>query len=152
MAETKSEDVVGLLKTAYAMELETVQNYLANSIDLDGVRAQEIKKALTAEVGSELGHATQVANRIKQLGGLVPGSLSLALTQESSQPPEDTTDVASVIHGVLDAENAAIQHYRHIIKATEGRDYVTQELAIQLLGQEEEHATLFRGFLKEYER
>jgi hypothetical protein len=28
------------------MELETVQNYLANSIDLDGVRAEEIKKAL----------------------------------------------------------------------------------------------------------
>ena len=29
------------------MELETVTNYLAISIDLDGVRAEEIKKALS---------------------------------------------------------------------------------------------------------
>jgi hypothetical protein len=28
------------------MELETVENYLANSIDLDGMREEEIKKAL----------------------------------------------------------------------------------------------------------
>ena len=30
------------------MELETVTNYLANSINLDGVRAEEIKKAQAA--------------------------------------------------------------------------------------------------------
>ena len=39
------------------MELETVMNYIANSINLDGVRAEEIKKALAANVVEELGHA-----------------------------------------------------------------------------------------------
>jgi bacterioferritin len=40
MADDK---IVNLLKKAYAAELETVANYLANSIWLDGLRAEEIK-------------------------------------------------------------------------------------------------------------
>jgi len=43
MVET-SKKVIELLRTAYSMELETVMNYLANSINLDGIRAEEIKK------------------------------------------------------------------------------------------------------------
>ena len=39
MAAT-TEEIVELLKKAYSMELETVTNYLANSINLDGVRAE----------------------------------------------------------------------------------------------------------------
>ena len=39
--------IVKLLTTAYSMEIETVLNYLANSVNLDGVRAEEIKKSLS---------------------------------------------------------------------------------------------------------
>ena len=45
-----NHDIINELRKAYAMELETVQNYLANSIDLDGVRAEEIKKALLRDI------------------------------------------------------------------------------------------------------
>ena len=68
------EEVIEMLKTAYSMELETVMNYIANSINLDGVRAEEIKKSLAADVTAELMHATQLANRIKTIDGLIPGS------------------------------------------------------------------------------
>jgi hypothetical protein len=40
-----NHDIINELRKAYAMELETVRNYLANAIDLDGVRADELKKA-----------------------------------------------------------------------------------------------------------
>ena len=43
---SKTEQIIELLTAAYCMELETVMNYLANSINLDGVRAEEIKKSL----------------------------------------------------------------------------------------------------------
>src|SRR4051794_5861246 len=66
--DAEREAIVALLRTAYGMELETVQNYLANSVNLDGVRAEQIKLALNADVAGELAHATLVANRIKQLG------------------------------------------------------------------------------------
>lgn len=49
MAATR-EETIGLLQQAYCMELETVMNYLANGINLDGVRAEEIKKSLLADV------------------------------------------------------------------------------------------------------
>ena len=150
MAESVTE-VVEMLKTAYSMELETVLNYIANSINLDGVRAEEIKKSLMADIPVEVGHAQQLGNRIKQLGGFVPGSSSVTLGQQK-QPPADTTDVIGVIQAVIDAESAACAQYKKIIKATEGEDYVTQDLCITILADEEEHLVLFRGFMKEYKR
>ena len=68
------------------------------------------------------------------------------------QPSGDTTDVVSVIKSVIAAEEQACDHYNRVIKATDGTDYVTQDLCIRLLTDEEEHLVLFRGFLKEYER
>jgi bacterioferritin len=143
-------EIVDLLAGAYAMELETVQNYLANSVNLDGVRAEEIKLALATDVTGEIGHARQLANRIKQLGGRVPGSMALGKGQSALQPPADSTDVVSVIRGVIAAEDAALAQYRKIIRACEGKDYVTQDLAIKLMGDEEAHRIEFVGFLKEY--
>ena len=147
---TSKEQIVAALHKAYNMELETVTNYLANSIHLDGVRAEAIKKALTADITGELTHATQIGHRLKQLGSSVPGSLQLKMTQKAMQPPAETTDVASVIRGVLAAENEAIDQYKAIIKLCDGDDYVTQDLAIKLLSDEEGHRQEFEGYLKEY--
>ena len=144
------DEIVGSLRRAYCMELETVLNYLANSLMLDGVRADFIKQALSADIQGEMGHATRLGNRIKQLGGTVPGSLHLDLTQRYMEPPDDTTDVVTVIKGVLRAENEAIDHYNKLIRLTEGQDYVTQELAISILSEEEDHRQHFEGYLKEY--
>jgi bacterioferritin len=144
------EQILASLCKAYNMELETVTNYLATSINIDGVRADFIKQALAADIQGELTHAQQLGNRIKQLGGTVPGSLQLKMTQKSLQPLEDTTDVVDVIRGVLEAEEEAINQYRSIIKLTEGDDYVTQDLAITLLADEEGHRQQFQGYLKEY--
>src|SRR5437899_9631042 len=114
MAATKEQIAAHLVK-AYNMEVETVINYLANSLDLEGVRAEFIKQALATDIQEELTHAQRLGHRIKQLGGAVPGSLNLKLEQKSLQPPTDTTDVVSVIRGVLKAEEDAIEQYRLII-------------------------------------
>ena len=150
MAAT-NEEVIGMLTEAYFMELETVMNYLANSTNLDGVRAEEIKKSLAADITEELMHAQQLGHRIKQIGGLLPGSgVVKSGIGGQQQPPADTTDVMGVIEAVIAAEEAACSQYKKIIRATDGEDYVTQDLCIRLLASEEEHLVLFRGFLKEY--
>ena len=149
MAATK-EQIIANLRESYNMEVETVINYLANSLDLEGVRAEFIKQALSTDIQEELTHAQQLGNRIKQLGGSVPGSLHLKMEQKSLQPPADTTDVVDVIRGVIKAEDDAIAQYRLIIKQTDGEDYVTQDLAITLMSAEEEHRQQFEGYLKEY--
>jgi bacterioferritin len=144
-----TQEVIDMLKVAYNMELETVLNYLANSTNPDGVRAEEIKKSLAADITEELGHAQQLANRIKQLGGFVDGSGALKFGSQE-QPPKTTTDITTVIKAVIKAEESACAQYKKIISAVEGADYVTQDLCIRLLAAEEEHLILFKGFLKEY--
>lgn len=148
----KHTEIIEALTKAYWMELETVVNYLANSVNLDGVRAEEIKKALAADVQEEITHAQRLAKRIKVLGGTVPGSMDFKAAQQSLQPRADLTDVKSVIKGVIDAEDAAIAQYKKAISLCEGKDYVTQDLCIELLGSEEEHRREFIGFLSEYEK
>ena len=146
-----SEQVVGLLQEAYAAEIETVMNYQTNAIVLDGVRAEEIKESLKTDVQEELGHAEQIGQRLKQLGARPPGSAEFSAKQDSLQPPEDSTDVLTVINGVLDAEEGAIAMYRDLIDAAEDADDpVTEDLAVTLLSDEEAHRTEFRGFKKEY--
>lgn len=147
----KRHEIVNLLAQAYWMEMETVMNYISNSVNLDGVRAEEIKKSLAADVTAEIGHAQQFAKRIKTLSGVAPGSYEFKATQKTLQPPKDTRDVVSVIKGVIDAERGAIDHYNRVIKACEGVDYVTQDMVVTILGDEEEHLREFEGFLKEYE-
>jgi len=147
-----NKEIIDALAKSYAMELETIQNYLAASVNLDGVRSDVIKKSLAADIPEELNHATLLANRIKTIGGVVPGSMNIKSEQTFLQPPKDSTDIIAIIKGVIKAEDGAIAQYQKIIKSCDGVDYVTQDLAITLLGDEEGHRREFRGFLLEYEK
>jgi bacterioferritin len=145
------EKIIELLKTAYWMEVETVMSYIANSVNPDGVRAQEIIESLNGDIQEELGHAQQFAARIKELYGVVPGSLEFNAEQSYLQPPEHQTDIVHVIKGVIEAETGAIEHYNTIIRETEEIDPVTQDMVISILRDEEGHRRLFEGYLREYE-
>ena len=147
----KREEILELLTKAYWMELETVMSYIANSVNPDGLRAQEIVESLQQDVQEELGHAQQFAARIKELYGVVPGSLDFSAEQSYLQPPEHQTDIVHVIKGVIEAETGAIEHYNRIIEVTDGIDWVTQDMVIAILRDEEGHRRLFEGFLREFE-
>ncbi len=146
----KREQIVEMLQRAYWMEVETVMSYIANSVNPDGVRAQEIKESLKTDIQEELGHATEFAERIKDLWGVVPGSLEFSAEQSYLQPPEHQTDIVSVIRGVIEAEGGAIDFYNEIIEYTEGVDPVTNDMMIAILRDEEGHRRLFEGYLREY--
>ncbi|WP_047866594.1 ferritin-like domain-containing protein [Rubrobacter aplysinae] len=147
----KREEIVDLLKKAYFMELETVMSYVTNSVNPDGVRAEEVKESLEEDIQEELGHAQQFASRIKELYGVVPGSMDFKAEQKGLQPPEEQVDVVHVIKGVIAAETGAIEHYTRVIEETEGVDHVTQDMVIAVLRDEQGHRKLFEGYLREYE-
>ena len=143
--------LIEMLQKAYWMEIETVMSYISNSINPDGVRAQEIKESLQQDIQEELTHAQQFGARIKELYGVVPGSMEFQGEQTYLQPPEKQTDIPSVIRGVIEAEDGAIAHYNAIIEASDGVDPVTQDMVIDILRDEEGHRRLFEGYLREYE-
>jgi len=145
--------IVEELTCSYFMELETVMNYIANSTNLVGVKAEPIKQSLLADVAEEIGHAQTIAKRIHVLGGSVPGSGAFQSAQHSLQPPADPCDVLSVIRGVIEAEAGACAQYKKIIAlCSEANDPVTEDMCVTLLADEEEHKRDFEGFLVEYER
>ncbi len=146
----KRAAIVELLIGAYWMEIETVMSYIANSVNPDGVRAQEVVQALAADVQEELGHAQRFARRIKELYGTVPGSLEFRATQASLQPPADALDLEHVIRGVIEAERGAIEHYNHMIALTDGVDPVSQDMLTTILADEQSHLRTFEGFLREF--
>ena len=51
-----------------------------------------------------------------------------------------------VIKGVIEAETGAIEHYNRIIEVTDGVDWVTQDMVIAILHDEEGHRRLFEGY------
>ncbi|MGI9082249.1 MAG: rubrerythrin, partial [Thermoleophilaceae bacterium] len=91
------EQVVERLVQAYWMEIETVMSYIANSINPDGVRAQEVIHSLEKDIQEELGHAQLFGKRIKELYGVVPGSADFSAEQTYLQPPAEQADIVHVI-------------------------------------------------------
>jgi bacterioferritin len=144
------QQLIELLTRAYWMEIETVISYTANSINPDGVRAQEIIESLEEDIQEELGHARRFGQRIKELYGVVPGSLDFSAEQSYLQPPDEQTDIVHVIKGVIEAETGAIEHYNKIVEFCDDKDLVTQDMVIEILHDEEGHRRLFEGFLREY--
>ena len=108
-------------------------------------------EAIEEDIQEELGHAQLFANRIKDLYGVVPGSMDFKPSQKELQPPSQQTDTVHVIKGVIAAETGAIEHYNKIIAMTDGVDWVTQDMVIDILNDEQGHRRLFEGFLREYE-
>jgi bacterioferritin len=150
--KSERDQVVQLLTKAYWMEIETVMSYIANSINPDGVRAQEVIDSLQQDIQEELGHAQLFGKRIKELYGVVPGSGDFTSEQTYLQPPEDQADIVHVIRGVIEAEKGAIEHYNEVIDFCDGKDPVTADMVTTILADEEGHRRLFEGFLKEYEQ
>ena len=148
---SEREQVVERLVKAYWMEIETVMSYIANSINPDGVRAQEVLHSLQQDIQEELGHAQLFGKRIKELYGVVPGSADFSAEQTYLQPPAEQSDIIHVIKGVIEAEKGAIEHYNEMIEFCDGKDPVTADMVTTILADEEGHRRLFEGFLKEYE-
>jgi len=150
-AKGERDELVKMLQRAYFMELETVISYITNSANPDGILAREIVESLTQDIQEELGHAQEFAKRIKELYGVVPGSLEFTPEQSYLQPPEDQLDIKHVVKGVIEAETGAIEHYNKVVEFCEGTDPVTQDMVIAILRDEEGHRRLFEGFLRELE-
>jgi bacterioferritin len=144
--------VIELLRSAYNDEMETVMNYLTNAAVLDGVSAAEVKDSLRTDAKQEeLLHAERLGKRLKELDAQPPASFEFEPEQEALQPPDDTADVLSVIDGVIEYEEAAIDTYRSLLEAArEADDPVTEDLAIDILSDEESHRSEFRSFRKGY--
>ena len=148
------QKIIDLLKKAYVDEIETVTNYIAHGVRLDTFDGQDVAEDLLADVQEEQQHAQRLGQRLKVLDDVPPTSLDddMEFKQDSLNNIDDTTDVLSVIDGVIEAEKDACETYKSLITvARENEDYGTASLAEELLQDEELHLEEFRSIRKEFE-
>jgi len=134
----KVSKIVAQLEICYATEIEIIQNYLANAIDLEGSRAEPIKALFDDEVQTALAHARCLAKRIKALEGRIPGSVELPRVHKGLLPPADPTNLDSALLRAIKSEDVAIAQYERVIQLCDGHDFVTLDLVIELLVDERE--------------
>jgi bacterioferritin len=148
------EDVIRVLKKAYTAELETVINYTALSVNLETFDGMDVAEDIQADIQEEVGHAQQLGNRLKVLGETAPTSMEDAFTfrQDGLNSIDGTTDVIGAIEGVMEAEKDAINTYKELIGAArDAEDYGTQNMAMTILEDEEQHYQEFKSLKKTFE-
>ncbi|WP_181685647.1 ferritin-like domain-containing protein [Halorhabdus salina] len=146
-----SDDVVDLLRKAYLDEIETAMNYLANGTYLATVRGEMVAESLKEDVDEELHHAEELGYRLRYYGEVPPASADFEVNQDSLQPPAESSDVLTVIDGVIEAEEDAIETYEALIEAAEeANDPVTEDLATELLADEQAHRAEFLSYRQDF--
>lgn len=139
------------LNRAYADEWLAVYSYTHMAQVVTGrTGAQRVAALLRETAAEELEHQDELAERITQLGG-EPLRDAAKLVEASNEgyptPPKDPTDLGAIIQTVIEAERGAIEVYNELAKKTAGKDPLTYELIIHILGEEVEHEDEFESLI-----
>ncbi len=117
----------------------------------EGQGYEDMAEVLNKIAKEELEHATELAERIIELGGLPTNNISnLAKGANSPYPGvmKDLSDYKEIIKIVTSAEAGAIEVYNKIAKHTFGKDHDTYTLATHIMGEEIGHEEMFENLLE----
>lgn len=150
IVELDVRDVVEDLNRAYADEWLACYSYTHMAQVVTGRPAAKHLAALLHEVAMvELEHQEELAGRITQLGGepLADPSKLVETSNGGYPTPADARDIEGIIKTVVAAERGAIEVYNKLAKKTAGKDPITYELIIHILGEEIEHEDDFENLM-----
>ena len=124
--------VLELLNEALKLELTAINQYWLHYRMLDNWGVKKLAEYERSESIDEMKHADRISERILFLEGL-PNFQALARLRIGQS-------VEEVLKGDLEAELEGAKHYRELIAHAESvRDYVTRDLAREILADEEGH-------------
>jgi bacterioferritin len=134
------EEITKMLNVALADEWMAVIQYWAGAQVCKGPQRSDVAKELLAHMDEELAHANKLSKRIIQLGGtpLISPEAMLKAAGSPYEAPENATTsniLAQNIHG----EQHAILYYNSILELVRGKDPITHNLIVEILGDEIEH-------------
>jgi bacterioferritin len=136
IVEIDIKEVVKDLNSAYADEWLAHYQYFLYAQVIEGINAEILKSKLEEQSNDEMNHAKELIKRIRQLGGEPTTDLMAASTCGFSEPPDDTSDLASIVELVLKGERCAIDKYNKLAKKYHMKDLVTHEIFEDLLEDE----------------
>jgi bacterioferritin len=131
---------IEILQSVLATELVCVLRYTLNSIVATGLASESVKAEFAEHAKEEQGHATRVAERINQLGGM-PDFNPDTLTTRAAAEYKSSDDLVAMIRENLIAERIAVEHYRELVRYFGDHDPATRVMIEGILSVEEEHAS-----------
>lgn len=136
IVEIDLNEVLTDLNSAYADEWLAHYQYFLYAQVIEGINAEILKSKLEEQSNDEMKHAKELIARIRQLGGEPTPDLMAASTCGFSPPPDDTSDLVSIVELVLKGERCAIDKYNKLAKKYHMKDLVTHEIFEDLLEDE----------------
>jgi bacterioferritin len=145
-------NVIADLRRAYADEWLAAQGYLHMAQIVTGhAAAERVASELNKIAEEELEHQEELAKRMTVLGGKPPKTFE-EIIKIANAPfpkiPDDPTDMEGMIHVTIAAERGAIEVYDKLARKCHGKDLLTYELAVHILGEEVEHEDRFEGLIQ----
>jgi len=133
-------ELITMLNRAYADEWLAYYKYFIEAKVVKGIMKDVAIVELTQHAADELRHATMVADRIIQLGGIPLANPQewFKLTNCGYDEPKDF-DVVSILNDAIKGEQCAISTYSKIVEMTKDKDIVTYDIVSSILADEVEH-------------
>ena len=153
IAQLDVEKLIELLNAALAEEWLAYYQYWIGARVMEGPMRSEVEPELLLHATEELGHAELVVGRILQLGGtpvLTPADWMKLSACEYAVPSDPY--IETILEQNLDGERCAIERYQQIAAFTEGKDYATYQMAVNILNDELEHEEDIESWLKDIGR
>ena len=133
MAEIDKDKVVGVLNRILEVELAGVVRYTHYSFLVFGYGRIPIVSWLRTQADESLLHAQQVGEWITTLGAYP--SLEIGPLLDSHK-----TDIGAMLRESMEAERAALELYRELLKNVEGKSVALEEFSREMILAEEMHA------------
>lgn len=147
------DELVVVLNKALAEEWLAYYQYWIGTKVMEGPMRGEVIPELMLHATQELNHATLVCNRIIQLGGtpiIDPREWFNAAECEYAAPSDPY--IEEILKQNIEGERCAIARYDGLVKMTEGKDEITNQLAKQILAEELEHEQDLEDFVNDLQR
>jgi bacterioferritin len=143
--EDMSKKVVDLLNAARARELTAITQYMAHHYELEDADFGKLASRIKEIAIQEMKHAEELAERILFLKGepTTKPDASVKKGQEISEML--ATDVALEAQAIKMYNDAAVV-------CAEERDQISKQLFEKLLGEEEEHLSIFENLKNHVDR
>ncbi|MFA6079417.1 MAG: ferritin-like domain-containing protein [Candidatus Omnitrophota bacterium] len=142
------KDLIKDLNRAYCDEWLAYYAWWYMAMVVDGPGYEDMAEFLNKIAKDELEHATEVAERIVELGGLPTnriGDLEKGANAPYPGVMKKLSDYDEIIKLVTTAEAGAIDVYNKIAKKTFGKDHDTYQLVCHIMGEEIGHEEMFEN-------
>lgn len=133
-------EIITMLNKAYADEWLAYYQYFVEAKVIKGIMRDAAIVELTQHAADELRHATMVADRIIQLGGVPLAHPKAWFTHANCEygEPKDF-DVVAILNDAIKGEQCAISVYSKLADMTKDKDIITYNMVSSILADEVEH-------------